>query len=228
MIFGGHFVCAPSQWETTLHCNVVSHWQGAYTEWFLDFTRFESKMNLVRICWIAMTHAFTKDHFDGLMQERCNSIANALELHLSCINPSPLYGVNIHYETNKNRFHCLFFLRITESLWKMKRCHFNWKCIYYLEFLDYIKRSVVSRRRGWSETTLAVCRHGTWRQVARGTRVGYTIVTEFGIFVRPPVAVVIVILFTFTILSMLISGMTETFNYNFFFFFITKLITHII
>ena len=26
-------------------------------------------------------------HFDGLMQERRNSIANALELHLSCINP---------------------------------------------------------------------------------------------------------------------------------------------
>ena len=24
-----HFVHAPSQWETTLHCNVVSHWLGA-------------------------------------------------------------------------------------------------------------------------------------------------------------------------------------------------------
>ena len=24
------FVYAPSQWETTLHCNVVSHWLGAY------------------------------------------------------------------------------------------------------------------------------------------------------------------------------------------------------
>ena len=30
-----HFVSAPSQWETTLHCNVVSHWLGAYTKWFL-------------------------------------------------------------------------------------------------------------------------------------------------------------------------------------------------
>ena len=27
------FVYAPSQWETTLHCNVVSHWLGAYTKW---------------------------------------------------------------------------------------------------------------------------------------------------------------------------------------------------
>ena len=26
-------VNAPSQWETTLHCNVVSHWLGACTKW---------------------------------------------------------------------------------------------------------------------------------------------------------------------------------------------------
>ena len=30
------------------------------------------------------------DRFDGLMQERRNSIANALELRLSCTNPSIL------------------------------------------------------------------------------------------------------------------------------------------
>ena len=30
-----HFLNAPSQWETTLHCNVVSHWLGAYTKWSL-------------------------------------------------------------------------------------------------------------------------------------------------------------------------------------------------
>ena len=29
------FVYAPSQWEMTLQCNVVSHWLGAYTEWSL-------------------------------------------------------------------------------------------------------------------------------------------------------------------------------------------------
>ena len=27
-----HFAYAPSQWEATLHCNVVSHWLGAYTK----------------------------------------------------------------------------------------------------------------------------------------------------------------------------------------------------
>ena len=31
---GGHFVNTPGQWDPTLHCNVVSHWLGAYTKWF--------------------------------------------------------------------------------------------------------------------------------------------------------------------------------------------------
>ena len=30
-----HSVYTPSQWETTLQCNVVSHWLGTCTEWFL-------------------------------------------------------------------------------------------------------------------------------------------------------------------------------------------------
>ena len=30
-----HFVNAPSQWETTLQRNVVSHWLGAYPKWSL-------------------------------------------------------------------------------------------------------------------------------------------------------------------------------------------------
>ena len=30
-----HFMNASSQWEITLHCYVVSHWLGAYTNWSL-------------------------------------------------------------------------------------------------------------------------------------------------------------------------------------------------
>ena len=37
VIFRDHFVDAPSQKETTLHCNVVSHWLGAYIKWSLHF-----------------------------------------------------------------------------------------------------------------------------------------------------------------------------------------------
>ena len=32
-----HFAHAPSQWETTLRCNIGSHWLGAYTEWSLHY-----------------------------------------------------------------------------------------------------------------------------------------------------------------------------------------------
>ena len=31
-----HFVYAPSQWETTLQCNIISHWLSAYTKWSLQ------------------------------------------------------------------------------------------------------------------------------------------------------------------------------------------------
>ena len=37
-----HFVYASSQWETTLQCNVVSHWLDAYTKWSLH-----------NECWVA-------------------------------------------------------------------------------------------------------------------------------------------------------------------------------
>ena len=30
-----HFLYGPSQWEVTLHCNVISHWLGPYMKWFL-------------------------------------------------------------------------------------------------------------------------------------------------------------------------------------------------
>ena len=36
-VFRDYFVNGPSQWETTLHCNIVSHWLGAYTKWSLCF-----------------------------------------------------------------------------------------------------------------------------------------------------------------------------------------------
>ena len=31
-----HFVYGSNQWEITLHCNVFSHWLGAYTKWSLE------------------------------------------------------------------------------------------------------------------------------------------------------------------------------------------------
>ena len=41
---------------------------------------------------LAMSGQFISPLIDGLVQERHNSIANTLELRISCINP-PLYGL---------------------------------------------------------------------------------------------------------------------------------------
>ena len=39
---------------------------------------------------------FYSGHLDGLVQERRNCIANAMELRLSCTNPS-VWFLNFHY-----------------------------------------------------------------------------------------------------------------------------------
>ena len=49
-----HFMYAPSQWETTLQCNGISHWQGAYMKWSLcpvnpKLTTFEWNVEHLRI-----------------------------------------------------------------------------------------------------------------------------------------------------------------------------------
>ena len=36
-------MCAPSQWEITLQCNVISHWLGAYIKWSM-YTRKRGHM----------------------------------------------------------------------------------------------------------------------------------------------------------------------------------------
>ena len=33
-----HFMSVPSQWQTTLQCNIVSHWLSAYTKWTLKIS----------------------------------------------------------------------------------------------------------------------------------------------------------------------------------------------
>ena len=35
-IFRDYSLYAPSQWEMALHCNAISHWLSAYTEWSLN------------------------------------------------------------------------------------------------------------------------------------------------------------------------------------------------
>ena len=55
-----HFVYAPSQLETTLHCNVVSNWLSAYAEIvqvveILSHGRQEPAYSLLILSWLLMT-----------------------------------------------------------------------------------------------------------------------------------------------------------------------------
>ena len=46
-LYRDRFVYVLSQWETTLHCNIVSHWLGAYTKWSLLYIESSSRATLV-------------------------------------------------------------------------------------------------------------------------------------------------------------------------------------
>ena len=52
---------APSQWETTLHCNVVSHWRGAFTKWTLQVDIFDgaSRCDISHTILITITLLWT-------------------------------------------------------------------------------------------------------------------------------------------------------------------------
>ena len=56
-VYRDHFVNASSQWKTTLHCNVVFHWLGAYEKWSLYITVLALKSNHeVVVTWEHFLH----------------------------------------------------------------------------------------------------------------------------------------------------------------------------
>ena len=49
-MYRDHFMNAPSQWETMLQCNVISHWLGAFTKRSLDVASFADRfVSVVKI-----------------------------------------------------------------------------------------------------------------------------------------------------------------------------------
>ena len=46
-----HFVYAPSQWETKLQCNTISHWPVAFTKWSLRILSGRIWTKLVYLSW---------------------------------------------------------------------------------------------------------------------------------------------------------------------------------
>jgi len=67
-------------WEKSLVGDDIMLFQHCWQNWGWN--------KLGETClWFISSKVFT--HIDGSIQKRCNSSADALELHLFCINPSP-------------------------------------------------------------------------------------------------------------------------------------------
>ena len=49
----------PIQWETTLHCNVVSHWMGAYAKWSLVILYIRMTHQNTSTCMMTSWHVYT-------------------------------------------------------------------------------------------------------------------------------------------------------------------------
>ena len=66
-------------------CKIFTSWQSSQLQahYLYDVTLLSSWRNNA-----SKGHDNVYEYFDGLVQERRNSIANALELRLSCTNPS--------------------------------------------------------------------------------------------------------------------------------------------
>ena len=71
-------VYAPSQWETTLQCNVVSHWLGAYKKWSLspwpmwDYLKIVNELCQAMFLWATISVILSLTHW-GLVTHICVS-----------------------------------------------------------------------------------------------------------------------------------------------------------
>ena len=116
------FRLAPSQWETLLQSNTVSHWLGVNIESALQCIGLiivhVHTISHLQIGWslslcvefspLKYQHNIT-NHIDGLMQKRRNSTANTLELCLFCIKSS-IYPFPSGQQ-NKTRDHSQWLIR---------------------------------------------------------------------------------------------------------------------
>ena len=89
-IFLVNLLCEICQKNSSL-CEIWS-WRGPWKVLSLYPSEYDGGTMWISGLKESSSHFLSYDHppeqIDGLMQERCNSSALAVELHLSCINPS--------------------------------------------------------------------------------------------------------------------------------------------
>ena len=129
-----HFVCAPSQWEMTLRCNVVSHWLGAHMKWFPVKVMHFCTSNLWHHCIVAIEGVWPWLPSLGLLSwypifesSHCNSFENRASMDETCwchifkwwLNSSPS-GQNGRH-CGRQHFQLNFFKKMIEFWFK-----FHW------------------------------------------------------------------------------------------------------
>ena len=105
-------------WNSWSGCRYCKYW---WLYWPLVSVMIAPPFE-ARSCWNNEVFEFEVQHINGLVQERRNSIANALELHLSCTNPSIQSVFNINMFYNKRKSHSSDGYKISISL--------HWEFLY--------------------------------------------------------------------------------------------------
>ena len=106
-----HSVHAPSQWETTLHCNVVSHWLGSYTKWSLSGLANDlkslSELLLTNHLWSLVAFSWGKFH------RKSSRYKLSLILDFKCISLGPKIETSLYFHLWPLINTC-----ICDSIWK--------------------------------------------------------------------------------------------------------------
>ena len=90
-----HFVNAFSQWEMTLHCNVVSHWLEAYTKWSLYQNMVHDNTRMMKLhdrsdlsLWWVYGEFAAKDSSINILASVCDKV---WYLQHNCVGDTIVY-----------------------------------------------------------------------------------------------------------------------------------------
>ena len=94
-----YFVYVPSQWQTMLHCNVVSHWLSAYTKWSLLPRQWWLPVLNTLIADVMQCSCFFSDNNTHQVWCVCLAIDTEVESsnHCGLMTPLPATKANLYY-----------------------------------------------------------------------------------------------------------------------------------
>ena len=155
-----HFVYVPSQWETTLHCNVVSHWLGAYTERSLMCTSMWLCLHGVhRYLYILLHHYFViwtpgictlnKQHPYPCMSTPSDQFPSSLwSAAVLSVDSYMLVAVSHWKLTTDIYLMVLSRTRVASEIWADYKCAYNIFANEIRQILGFYSDSVLNHQYG--------------------------------------------------------------------------------